>query len=187
MNPADICIEKDDLRGEAIANFLQQHIDDMRAVSPPESKHALDIEGLRAPEITFWTAYSISAKTDAGKGSDGGKRDAAGDRQIVGCIALKELPRLHAGKSCPPALEGEIKSMRVAESFRNRGIAKALVAFVIEQAEMRGYQCLSLETGSMPFFKPAQALYGKMGFAECPPFANYKQDPNSLFLSKRLF
>ena len=146
-------ITVDDLSGQAIANFLQEHIDDMRSVSPPESKHALDLDGLREPEITFWTIEE--------------------DTQLMGCGALKELDKKH----------GEIKSMRTSRVSRGKGIASKLLTHIIDEAKARGYVRLSLETGSFPFFEPARALYRKFGFTDCPPFADYKEDSNSVFMT----
>lgn len=142
----------DSLEGPEIAAFLACHLDDMRASSPPESKHALDLEGLKAAEITFWSAY------------EGG--------ELVGCGAIKELDR-HSG---------EIKSMRVHDAARGRGVGSRLLSHLITTAQARGYRSLKLETGSMAFFKPAHALYRKHGFRECEPFGNYEADPNSLFM-----
>jgi putative acetyltransferase len=146
-------IRADNLKGREIAAFLEEHINDMRSVSPPESKHALDLDGLRRPEITFWTAWR--------------------GRKLVGCCALKELDATH----------GEIKSMRVARDVRGKGIGSALVAHVIGEAKARRYSRLSLETGAMPFFEPARRLYGKHGFGRCGPFGSYKHDPNSVFMT----
>ncbi|MFC3852903.1 GNAT family N-acetyltransferase [Salinispirillum marinum] len=149
-------IRIDNLEGKDIAEFLQQHINDMRSVSPPESKHALDLEGLRAPDITFWSLYD-------------------GD-QLVGCAALKELDVDH----------GEVKSMRVKASVRGQGIGSKLVSHVVQEAMNRQYRSIALETGSMPFFEPARALYLKHGFSYCGPFGSYKEDPYSVFMELRL-
>lgn len=142
----------DRLDGPEIAAFLQAHLDDMRAVSPPESKHALDLEGLKAPAITFWSAYD--------------------DQTLVGCGAIKEL--------APDG--GEIKSMRVHGAARGRGVGSAILQHLITIARGRGYRTLKLETGAMAFFTPAHALYRKHGFVDCEPFGEYKPDPNSLFM-----
>ncbi len=146
----------DDLQGAAIAAFLQQHLDDMQATSPPESIHALDLDGLRQPEITFWTMWE--------------------GELLIGCGALKQLDAQH----------GEIKSMRIDETYRGKGVASCMLKHIIQQARQRGYQRLSLETGSMAFFAPARALYRKHGFIECSPFADYVEDPNSVFMSLAL-
>lgn len=149
-------IKVDDLTGKEIAEFLEQHISEMRTVSPPESKHALDLNGLRKAEITFWTIWI--------------------ENSLAGCGALKELDTSHA----------EIKSMRTAPEYRNKGVATMLVQHIIEEAKSRNYRKLSLETGSIAFFKPARQLYLKFGFVYCEPFSNYKEDPNSVFMTKEL-
>jgi putative acetyltransferase len=144
----------DDLRGPEIAAFLEEHIQDMRAVSPPESKHALDLAGLRQPEITFWTCWH--------------------EERIAGCCALKRLDAHH----------GEVKSMRTSRALRRRGIAAQLLEHLIRESRTRGFRRLSLETGAMPFFEPARALYRKFGFESCGPFGSYREDPNSAFFTK---
>jgi putative acetyltransferase len=149
-------IRVDDLNGPEIAAFLQDHIRDMLSVSPPESKHALDLDGLRGSDITFWTAWQ-------------------GDT-LVGCCALKQLEPGH----------GEVKSMRVAGDLRASGIGSALVVNLIDEARLRRYERLSLETGSMPFFEPARRLYRRHGFEPCEPFAQYELDPNSVFMTLML-
>jgi putative acetyltransferase len=128
----------------------------MRSVSPPESKHALDLPGLRKTEITFWTLWH--------------------DGRIAGCCALRQLDDQH----------GEVKSMRTAAALRRQGIAARLLEHLIREASARRYRRLSLETGAMAFFEPARTLYRKFGFEECGPFSTYKQDPNSVFLTKVL-
>lgn len=149
-------IQVDDLSGPEIAAFLEEHIRDMRAVSPPESKHALDLAGLRRPEITFWTLRQ--------------------DGRIAGCCALKQLDARH----------GEIKSMRTAKALRRQGIAAKLLDHLVQEASARNYERLSLETGAMEFFEPARRLYRKFGFQVCGPFSTYKEDPNSVFFTKVL-
>ena len=149
-------IKIDDLSSREIASFLQEHIDEMKAVSPPESKHALDLKGLKQPEITFWTVWDEAI--------------------IIGCGAIKRLNKNHA----------EIKSMRVASSHRRRGIASKLLQHILSEAKKRGYSRISLETGSMTFFKPAHRLYAKFDFQQCQAFSIYKEDPNSIFMTKEL-
>lgn len=149
-------IRRDDLRGPEIEAFLEEHLADMYAVSPPESVHALDLDGLRRPEITFWTAWDADL--------------------LVGCGALKELDPGH----------GELKSMRTAAAQRGGGVASAMMVHIIEEAERRGYRRLSLETGAEDFFAPARALYAKFGFVAAEPFADYWADPNSYFMTKEL-
>lgn len=148
-----ITIKVDDLTGNDIAQFLEEHLQDMRSVSPPESKHALDLTALKKPDITFWSIYK--------------------EEQLIGCGALKELSLEH----------GEIKSMRISTSQRGQGIAAQLLTHIIDEGRKRGYQMLSLETGSMDFFIPARRLYKKYGFIECKPFADYVEDKNSLFMN----
>jgi putative acetyltransferase len=145
----------DDLRGLEIAALLEEHLAEMRAVTPLKSKHALDLDALRRPEITFWTAW------------DGPR--------LAGCGALKDLGG-----------EGELKSMRTAPAFRRRGVAKALLEHAIAESRRRGYARLSLETGSFAFFAPARALYAAFGFVPCGPFGDYRDDPNSSFMTLAL-
>lgn len=148
-------IRTDDLTGPEIQQLLLEHLFEMRAISPPESVHALDLEGLRKPEITFWTLWEGDA--------------------LMGCVALKELAAHH----------GEIKSMRTASAFRRRGVAAKLLQHVLDEAQQRGYERLSLETGSQPFFAPAHQLYTRFGFQPCGPFGSYKEDPNSIFMTRK--
>lgn len=128
----------------------------MNEISPPESVHALDIESLRSPEITFWSAWE--------------------GVELLGCGALKELN----------LKTGEIKSMRTAKVHRRKGVAAKILDRIIEEAERRGYNYLNLETGSQPEFAPAIALYLGYGFEYCGPFAEYIEDPNSVFMTKKL-
>ena len=146
----------DDLTGPEIAEFLDEHVDEMRSVTPPESKHALDLDGLRAPEITFWTMID--------------------DERVIACGALKLL----GGD------DGEIKSMRVAPDCRQRGVASTMLQHIIAEARRMGLSRLYLETGSFEFFEPARRLYLKHGFELCGPFADYKPDPNSIFMTTNL-
>lgn len=146
----------DDLSGPEIAAFLADHVAQMRRISPPESKHALDLDGLRKPEITFWSVLD-------------------GDT-LAGCGALKELDPWH----------GEIKSMRTAPSHLRRGVASLVLGHIVAVARERGYARLSLETGSADFFAPARALYEKFGFRYCEPFADYTLDPHSAYLTMPL-
>ena len=149
-------IREDDLTGTAIASFLQDHLDEMYEITPPESVHALDLEALRAPNITFWSAWS-------------------GDR-LFGCGAPKELD----------ANTGEIKSMRTAKDRRGRGLGSKMLEHIIQEAERRAYTHLYLETGAMPEFAPARSLYTRYGFVFRGPFAGYIDDPNSVFMCKQL-
>jgi putative acetyltransferase len=128
----------------------------MLELSPRESMHALDVDALREPDVTFWTVWS----------ADG----------LLGCGALRELSPAH----------GEIKSMRTSSAHRRKGVARAMLTHIIAEATKRRYHRLSLETGSMPAFEPAQKLYESFGFTYCPPFGDYVDDPNSVFMTRVL-
>jgi len=149
-------IKTDDLQGTEIQELLLEHRRNMFLHSPPESVHALDIEGLRKPEITFWSVWE--------------------DGELLGCGALKELDARHA----------EIKSMRTASAHLRKGVAATLLKHIIEEARRRGYSRLSLETGSMEAFEPARQLYARFGFNYCGPFADYVEDPYSVFMTKEI-
>jgi len=152
----DLQIRVDDLSGPEIRALLAEHLASMARLSPPESVHALGLDGLRRPEVTFWTAWS------------------RGD--LLGCGALKQLDPLH----------GEIKSMRTAAAHRRRGVARAMLAHIIDEARRRRYVRLSLETGAVEGFEAAQRLYADCGFDYCAPFADYAADPNSAFMTRLL-
>jgi putative acetyltransferase len=146
----------DDLSGPEIAEFLDEHVQEMRSITPLESKHALDLDGLRRPEITFWSVLD-------------------GDT-LVGCGAIKRLDAGHA----------EVKSMRTTPARKRSGIASLLLEHIITEAKQMGYSRLSLETGATEFFLPARKLYEKFGFEYCGPFADYKPDPHSAHMTKVL-
>jgi putative acetyltransferase len=152
----NLTIKVDDLSGSEVAELLRDHLREMALHSPPESIHALDLEALRRPEITFWSVWY--------------------EGQLVGCGALKQLDLDHA----------EIKSMRTVPVHRGRGIGKIILRHIVSEAENRGYRRLSLETGSMAAFEPARQLYSSFGFTYCEPFADYKLDPHSVFMTKEL-
>lgn len=149
-------IRVEQVRGPAIEGLLREHLTDMMRHSPVESVHALDLDRLRADDITFWTV------TD--------------DAELLGCGALRELTADH----------GEVKSMRTAQAHLRRGVAAALLQHLVDEAIARGYRRLSLETGSGPAFAPARALYARSGFSECGPFGEYVEDPYSVFMTRRL-
>jgi putative acetyltransferase len=149
-------IIEDDLSGPEIAELLTEHLAAMVRNSPPQCVHALDLATLRAPDITFWTAWNKST--------------------LLGCGALKELDPTH----------GEIKSMRTVDSFLGQGVGSAMLSHLIEIAVRRTYSRLSLETGSGPAFAPALALYEKFGFEYCEPFASYRADPFTRFMTMEL-
>ena len=147
-------IKVDDLRDPRIHELLDEHLQNMMAISPPESVHALDLDELRQPEITFWAAWE----------SD----------ELLGCGAIKELDASHA----------EVKSMRTVTAHLRKGVASQILAHMLDEAKCRGYRRLSLETGSMDEFEPARRLYRLFGFEFCGPFADYRDDPNSVFMTK---
>ncbi len=143
-----------ELDNENIILLLKEHHADMLLHSPEASVHALDLTALAAPEITFWSVWI--------------------DNTLAGCGALKELDKDHA----------EIKSMRTSSHHLRKGVAGKLLEHIINQAGIRSYKKLSLETGTMPVFQPAQKLYQQFGFELCPPFGHYREDPYSQFMSK---
>ena len=149
-------IRVDDLTGSDIIQLLREHLQGVAQHSPPESIHALDLDGLRRPDITFWSVWH--------------------DGQLMGCGALKELDRRH----------GEIKSMRTSAAHLRKGVAARLMQHILEEAGRRGYERLSLETGSMEAFAPARRLYARFGFVMCGPFAGYVEDPNSVFMTRAM-
>ncbi len=149
-------IRLDDLTGSEVIELLHEHLRCMAQVSPRESCHALNLDGLRKPGVTFWSIWN---------GSD-----------LAGCGALKELDPHH----------GEIKSMRTAYAYQRKGVASQMLRHLMEESRRRGYRQLSLETGAMEYFAPARRLYASFGFFECGPFAGYVKDPNSVFMTKQL-
>ena len=146
----------DDLSGPQIAEFLNEHLQEMRSITPLERAHALDLDGLRKPEITFWSMLD-------------------GDT-LVGCGAIKQLTAEHA----------ELKSMRTKSARKRSGVASGLLEHIITQARSRGFTRLSLETGAGEFYQPARNLYEKFGFGYCEPFGDYRPDPNSVFMTRML-
>jgi len=149
-------IRIDDLQGAAIAALLQVHLDAMHRHSPPESVHAFDLEALRHPSITFWTAWDGEA--------------------LLGCGALKTLSHTHA----------ELKSMRTAAGHERKGVGRALLRHIEAVARANSMQKISLETGTNAPFFPAHRLYESEGFVDCGPFADYQFDPYSRFMAKSL-
>jgi putative acetyltransferase len=147
----------DDLHGPEIAAFLEEHVAQMRSITPLESKHALDLDALRQPEITFWSVLDD-------------------DGTLVGCGAIKRLDDDHA----------ELKSMRTKAERKRSGVASHLLDHILDEAGRMGFIRVSLETGSDDFFRPARLLYGKFGFVECEPFADYRLDPYSVYMTREL-
>ena len=153
---ADWRIIEDDLSGAPIRALLEVHFAGMLANSPVDSCHFLDFDGLNAPDVTFWSIHD--------------------DGALAGCGALKMLDLAH----------GEIKSMRTADGFLRRGVAARMLEHIMAEARARGLERLSLETGSSAAFEPALALYRRYGFEDCLPFAGYKPDPFSRFMTRAL-
>ena len=149
--PDSLRVVVDDLSGPEVAALLADHLSSMHELTPPGSVHALDLTGLRDPDVTFWSAWA---------GAD-----------LAGCGALKELD----------AVRGEVKSMRTAPAYLRRGVAAAVLAQIVAAARSRGYDELLLETGHGPAFDAAHALYARFGFEPCGPFADYTDDPFSRF------
>lgn len=149
-------IETDDLARQPVRELLAGHLAQMLTMSPACSVHALDLDRLRQPGIRVWTAW------------EGG--------QLLGCGALKELTPLH----------GEIKSMRTADAHRGKGVGRAMLAHLLAVARERGYERVSLETGATQAFLPALRLYESAGFQRCGPFADYREDPHSVYMTRWL-
>ena len=139
-----------------VNDLLKKHFIELRSVSPAGSTHVLDINGLKDPSIKFWSLWE--------------------DNKLVGCGALKFLEKNH----------GEFKSIRVADEFKKRGAGERIINHLIEEAKKLKISKLSIETGAGEFFLPARKLFSKFGFKKCPPFAHYKDDPNSCYYTLNL-
>mgnify|MGYP003585720779 FL=1 len=143
-----------------VIGFSQEQLDDMRAVSPPESVHALDVEKLRQPDIRFWTAWMQQPNGSV----------------LVGTCALKQLDASHA----------ELKTMRVQSGYRGSETAHRILAHALNEAQASGVDRISLETGTEPFFTPARKFYARNGFESCEPFGGYQLDPHSCFMTRAI-
>jgi len=148
-----IVIALDDPRGEDVQALLVRHLEHANEHSPPEDVHALDLSGLLDPTVTFFSIRSNGA--------------------LLAIGALKELDATH----------GELKSMHTAEGARRQGVGRAMVDHLVGVARGRGYQRVSLETGSMDAFSQARSLYLSAGFTACDPFADYRPSPHSTFMT----
>lgn len=146
----------DDLSGPEVRELLEEHLRHMYEITPAKSVHALDLSGLRKPDISFWTVWEGS--------------------ELLGCGALRELDPTH----------GEIKSMRTARRHWRKGVGRVMLTHIVSEARVRGYTRLSLETGAMQAFTPAHRLYEGFGFVPCGPFGQYPDDPNSRFFTLTL-
>ncbi|WP_296677509.1 GNAT family N-acetyltransferase [Novosphingobium sp.] len=149
-------IVEDDLSGAQIASLLRLHLEEMHAWSPPESVHAMPIERLRQSDVTFYSAWN--------------------HQQLAACGAIKHLAERH----------GELKSMRAHPDYRGKGAGRSILDHLLAVAQARGYDRVSLETGRPDAFLPARQLYERYGFAECPPFGGYVQDPFSICMTRLL-
>ena len=149
-------IKVDNLASGEVIALLEEHLADMYATSPAESVHVLYVEALNNPAVTFYSCWQ--------------------DEKLLACAALRKLDKNHV----------ELKSMRTASNARNLGIASLLLQHLITVATANNYHKISLETGTMDFFKPARALYKKFGFTCCQPFGDYQLDPNSHFMSYKI-
>ena len=145
-----------DFNDPRVIDLLHIHLNKARAETASGSAHALDHTGLQSPDVRLWTIW------------DG--------ETLLGTGALKHLSADH----------GEVKSMYTIQSLRRMGAGSAMLRHIIATARASGMSRLSLETGSWDYFQPARALYKHHGFVECPPFADYVLDPNSVFMSLNL-
>ena len=139
-----------------VNDLLKKHFIELRSVSPTGSTHVLDIDGLKDPSIKFWSLWE--------------------NNKLIGCGALKFLEKNH----------GEFKSIRVADEFKKKGVGERIINHLIEEAKKLKISKLSIETGAGDFFLPARNLFSKFGFKKCPPFAHYKEDPNSCYYTLNL-
>ena len=137
-----------------VHELLSKHFVELRAASPKGSAHVLDIHGLKVSSIKFWSLWQ--------------------DENLIGCGALKFLDEVH----------GEFKSIRIHDNFRNKGYGINVINHLINEAKKLNIKKLSIETGAGDFFLPARKLFKKCEFKECQPFAHYKEDVNSVYLTK---
>ena len=137
-----------------VNELLKKHFIELRAASPEESTHVLDIDGLKTPSIKFWSLWE--------------------NNRLLGCGALKFLDKEH----------GEFKSIRIHDDFRNQGNGIKVIKHLIDEAKKLKIKRISLETGAGKFFDPARKLFKKCNFTPCKPFAHYKEDVNSIYLTK---
>ena len=140
-----------------VNELLKKHFIELRAASPEESTHVLDIPGLKAPSIKFWSLWD--------------------DSKLLGCGALKFLDKEH----------GEFKSIRIHDNFRRQNIGAKLIEHLIIEAKKLKIKRISIETGAGKFFEPARKLFEKCKFKPCKPFAHYKSDPNSLYYTLQIY
>jgi putative acetyltransferase len=152
----NMIIKIDELINPKVEALLNEHVQNMYNITPRESVHVFAVDQLRKPDITFWTAWS--------------------GEELLGCGALRELSNSH----------GEVKSMRTASQHLRKGVAREILRTILAEARRRKYTRVSLETGAAIDFEPAQKLYERFGFQRCSPFGEYKEDPNSVFMTLEL-
>ncbi|MBK8475753.1 MAG: GNAT family N-acetyltransferase [Opitutaceae bacterium] len=156
MNSPTMELRTGGLDRPEVIDLLAEHLRTLTAITPPESMHALNLDALHHPAVTFWSLWA--------------------GNEVLGCGALKELSPVH----------GEIKSMRTANAHLRTGVGRVVMQGIIAEAQRRGYRRLSLETGRTEYFRPAHRLYETFGFTLCGPFGDYQNDPNSAFMTKEL-
>ena len=156
MAVASIEFRVDDLTGDVTRALVARHLEGMNENTPPESVHALDLDGLVDPAVTFWSGW------------------IDGELAVIGALRTIDDDN------------GEIKSMRAADGFLGRGLGRAILEHIVAQAKQRGMSRLWLETGSPDDFLPARRLYESAGFVECGPFGDYRDDPFSVFMVREL-
>ena len=139
-----------------VNELLEKHFIELRASSPEGSAHVLDINGLKVPSIKFWSFWE--------------------NEKLMGCGALKFLNEEH----------GEFKSIRVHDNFRKKGSGIKVINHLINEAKKLNIKRISIETGAGKFFEPARNLFNQCSFTPCKPFAHYKEDPNSIYLTKHI-
>jgi len=137
-----------------VNELLTKHFIELRAASPEGSAHVLDIPGLKISSIKFWSLWH--------------------KEKLLGCGALKFLNKAH----------GEFKSIRVHDEFRNKGYGIRIIEYLIAEAKSLNIKRISIETGAGKFFEPARKLFKRCDFEICKPFAHYKEDSNSIYLTK---
>jgi putative acetyltransferase len=150
----ELVIDVDDPRRDDVRSLLAQHLSFARSVTPPEDVYALDVDGLVDPAVTFFSARV--------------------DGELLGIGAIKEIEPGHA----------ELKSMHTAAAARGRGVGRAMVEHMLAVAGARGFRRVSLETGSMEAFAPARSLYAATGFEPCGAFGDYRESPNSAYMTR---
>lgn len=152
----NVSVVIDDLSSDDVQALIAEHLAGMHSNTPAGHVNALAIERLRAPGVTFWSAW-----VNAG---------------LAGCGALKELD----------AQTGEVKSMRTRAAFLRRGVGQAVLDEIIRTAGRRGYTRLVLETGTGPAFEAAHQLYLRNGFEWCGAFGDYTATEFNVFMAKDL-